>query len=64
MTPLCPKGLVNSILNFRLPGGPKAVDGFLGSHLDLDGDHPGLLEDVLKENWPLKCVLHLSDQRK
>jgi hypothetical protein len=35
-------------LSARLPSGPKAVDGFLGSHPDLNGGHPSLLEDVPK----------------
>ncbi len=46
MTPLRPKGLVNSILNARLLGVPEVVDGFPSSHPDLDSGHPGLLEDV------------------
>ncbi len=46
MTPLRPKGLFNSILKAGLPGGLEAVDGFPGSHFDLDGGHLGLLENV------------------
>jgi hypothetical protein len=46
VTPLRPKGLVNSILNARLPSGLEVIDGFPSSHHDLNDGHPCLLEDV------------------
>jgi hypothetical protein len=33
-------------MDARLPSGLEVVDGFLGSHPDLDGGHPCLLENV------------------
>jgi hypothetical protein len=46
MTPFGPKGLINSNLSARLPGGPEEVDGFPSGHPD--GGHPGLLKSVPK----------------
>jgi hypothetical protein len=46
MTPLCPKGLIDPILNTRLSGGLEGVDGFPSGHPDLDGGRLGLLKNV------------------
>jgi len=48
MTSFRPKGLINSNLSARLPGGPEGVDGFPSGHPDLNGDHLGLLKSVPK----------------
>jgi hypothetical protein len=45
VTPFCPKGLINPILNTRFPGGSKEVDGLPSGHPNLNGSHPGLLKD-------------------
>jgi len=47
MTPLCPKGMIDPILNTRLPGGPEGVDGFPSGHPDLDNGHLSLLKNIL-----------------
>jgi len=46
MTPLCPKGLIDPILNTRLSGGLEGVDGFPSGHPDLDDGRLGLLKNV------------------
>jgi hypothetical protein len=46
MTPLCPKGLINPIVDTRLSSGPERVDGFLGDHPNLNSGHPSLLDNI------------------
>jgi hypothetical protein len=58
VAPLRPKGLFNSILDARFPSGLETVDGFLGSHPDLNDGHPGLLENIPKGVLAIK--MHLA----
>jgi hypothetical protein len=46
MTPLCLKGLIDLNLDTMLSGGLEGVDGFPSGHPNLDGGHPGLMENV------------------
>jgi hypothetical protein len=48
MAPLRPKGLINPILDTRLPGGSKGVDGFQGGHPNFNNGHPSLLDNISK----------------
>ena len=45
MAPFRPKGLLNPILNTRVPGGPKGVNGLPSGHSNLNSSNPGLLKD-------------------
>jgi hypothetical protein len=58
MTPFRSKGLFNFILDVRLPGGLEAINGFLGSHPDLNSGHLGLLENVPRGVLAVK--MHLA----
>jgi len=46
MTPLRPIGMINPIMDTRLPGGSKGVDGFQGGHPNLNNGHPSLLDNI------------------
>jgi hypothetical protein len=39
------KGLINPILNTRVPGGSKGINGLPSGHSNLNGSNPGLLKD-------------------
>lgn len=45
MAPFRPKGLLNPILNTRVPDGPKGVNGLPSGHSNLNSSNPGLLKD-------------------
>ncbi len=45
MAPFRLKGLINPILNTRVPGGPKGINGLPSGHSNLNGSNPGLLKD-------------------
>ncbi len=45
MAPFRPKGLLNPILNTRVPGGPKGIKGLPSGHSNLNDSNPGLLKD-------------------
>ncbi len=64
MTPPRLRGLVNSIVNAKLPGGSEVVDGFPSSHPNLDDGHPGLLEHVFRGILVVEIHPDLSNQRK
>lgn len=57
MTPLCLKGLVDPILNIRLPGGLEGIGGFPSGHFDLDGGHPSFLKNVPEGILAIKMLL-------
>jgi hypothetical protein len=48
MTPLHLKGLIDPNMDTRLLGGLEGVSGFPSGHPEIDGGHPGLLENVSK----------------
>jgi hypothetical protein len=45
MTSFHPKGRIDTILNTRLSGVPKGVDGFPGGHSNLDDGQPSPLQE-------------------
>ncbi len=56
MTPLCPKGLINPIVDTRLSSGPEGVDGFPGDHPNLNSGHPRLLDNISR--WVVIVKMH------
>jgi len=47
--PLIPKSFLDPSLNVRVLVGAMNSNSFLGGHADLDGGHPGLVEDFLEK---------------
>jgi hypothetical protein len=47
MAPFCLKGLIDTIINIRLTGGSKGIDGFPGGHPNFNNGHLGLMENIV-----------------
>ncbi len=48
MAPFHPKGFIDTIINTRLAGGYKGIDGFPGGHPNFNNGHLGLMENIAR----------------